>query len=136
MKTRLLFTPELENLVKKLERGSEKDTLLLCTIMEFLEFADMARNADNELNWNDFERNWQAIRKMASVVIVSLDQECLQHSLFEISDENQVTDLWKKLGGQEISPNQTVRRLILRPSEQTWWDNDIYEAMEQWHIGT
>ena len=57
--------------------------------------------------------------------------ERLADALFD-RDEYIVTGLWPPAADRDVSPTPTlsVRRLLLRPSDQTWWDGDIYAEAE------
>ena len=59
--------------------------------------------------------------------IAELEASNLAKSLFS----NDTDRLWEEAARSSISPITSLRRLTLRPSEQTWWDGELYEEMEQ-----
>lgn len=134
LSSRLLSHTDIELLVERpqaLEHTLEQDVLPLCTVVEPLLVADSALKGRGRLDWFTFRDGWQAVIDTRRLYVAPLDVDCLNRALFERSDEYIVTGLWPRV--REHTPDRSVRRLILRPSEQTWWGDELYAEMESWH---
>ena len=69
--------------------------------------------------------------ELLQAVIVPLDQERLADSLFERDDQGRKTSLWMPGCDPEIRCMHSVRRLILRPTHETWWGHEVYAFSEE-----
>ena len=135
MTIRLLTPPEVERLVRRpdgVHDWLDTDTGL-CTIMDVLEVAEDVRKGRGRLDRGAFLEGWQVLRAGAiargDVLVAVLDHDRLSEALFE-RDEAVVIGLWPDAVGRHLPPGRTVRRLIFRPSESTWWGDDLYQEME------
>lgn len=133
MQTKLLSPTDIEHLVQHPHMLEQEESLPLCTVMEPLLAADSVLKGRARLDWLTFQDGWQAMIGSGRLHVAPLDADCLDRALFERSDAYVVTDLWPGVQGRNLSPDRTVRRLILRPSEQTWWDDELYAEMEAWY---
>ncbi len=131
MLSRLLSSADVERLVKRPEMFEQESKLLLCTVVEPLLLADLALKSRGRLDWRAFQDGWQAVIDAGWLYIAPLDADCLNRALFEYSDDYTVTGLWPK--AQEGTPDCSVHRLIMRPSEQSWWEDELYSEMEFWY---
>lgn len=137
MKTFLLTRAEIERRLvaakyhEKAKAGV--DAVGLCPIVELFEICEAAKKLKAKLEIDQFRSGLQTLSRgsisLGEIVVINLDQSCLTHSLFERDEEN-VIDLWSDVANTQISPSHSIRRLILRPSNQTWWDSDIYAESE------
>jgi hypothetical protein len=130
VRIKLLTVDQIEQLLQSIGNPQQHDDLLFCTIMDPLEIADSVRKGRHRFIWNDFELGWHTFHQHPSVFVASLDAQSLSRSLFEWSEDDRVTGLWADAIGHTTTPNQTVCRLILRPSPENWWDEQIYFEME------
>jgi hypothetical protein len=132
---RLLDPPEVERLVRRPDDVYDwlDPHVGLCTIMDVLEVAEDARKGRGHLDRGAFLEGWGTLRAGAiaqgGVQVAVLDQDRLTDALFE-RDETIVIGLWCDAVGRHLPPDRTVRRLVLRPSELTWWGDDLYQEME------
>ena len=114
-------------------RSGPIEEMGICPIMELLELCELLKKGKLNSNLNSFRLGVQALQdgpvSLGEVIIVTLDQQCLADALFE-RDEHVVTDLWPLAANCRISPACSVRRLLLRPSDRTWWDGDIFAEAE------
>jgi hypothetical protein len=62
--------------------------------------------------------------------VIPLDQERLVDALFERDEQFRVVELWKESSDNAVRCIHSVRRLLLRPTNQVWWDNSIYNQAE------
>jgi hypothetical protein len=120
--------------ILELIRNSDKHIVLpICTVMEPIEIVEKVKKARISLDLTVFEQRWIQLCRQLNIVFLELDVECLQRSLFQDTEGFLKNDLWTSATDVTVSPSQTIRRLILRPSEQTWWDEEIYNEVEQWY---
>lgn len=103
----------------------------LCTVMDLLEVGEDARKQRGQLDLGDFREGWQLVKDQ--LYVAELDQDCLYRALFERNDATVVIGIWTLAKGRTPGPERTVRRLILRPSPQTWWDDSHFAEMEAWY---
>lgn len=130
MKPKFLSLSDILELI----RNSDKHIVLpICTVMEPIEIVEKVKKARISLDLTVFEQRWIQLCRQLNIVFLELDVECLQRSLFQDTEGFLKNDLWTSATDVTVSPSQTIRRLILRPSEQTWWDEEIYNEVEQWY---
>lgn len=130
MKTRLLSVAEVEELLRCTEFRQQSEEPLLCTIVELVLLADLAKKSRARLDWHDFLIGLE--RAKSYLPIASLDVACLTESLFERLADYSVAGLWSQLGGSKPGPDVTLRRLILRPSLSNWWEPDLLNEIQAW----
>jgi hypothetical protein len=115
-------------------KQNHTEVIGICPIVEFFELCELIKKGKIRANLTSFRENMQAFQdrlvKPGKVIIIDLDQNRLVNSLFEWNDDHIVTGLWSPAANRKISPTHSVRRLLLRPSDQNWWDGDIYAAAE------
>ncbi len=131
MHTTLLSTADLERLLHR-RSLPEREGLFLCTVMEPLQIADTILKDRSCLNWSEFLSEYRSAEVSERLHIAPLDADCLHRALFEHSESYDVIGLWSAVCERGLPPDRTVRRLILRPSEETWWEDELYDAMEAW----
>ncbi|QLQ06691.1 MAG: hypothetical protein HZY76_12005 [Anaerolineae bacterium] len=134
----LLSVSEVEGLLQRPERYNSFSPILLCTVMEPLEAGEKIRKQKPGAGSEDFKRRWKTLLEQASNLIVGpLDDACLARSLFRYSEPFVVLDLWPEVIAEGLTAEgliaRLVRRLILRPSDETWWDEEPYHEMESWY---
>jgi hypothetical protein len=137
--TRLLTTTDLERQLlgpggsADMTQSGPIEEMGICPIVELLELCELIKKGKVNSNLASFRLGIQALRegpvRRGEVIIVTLDQQRLADALFE-RDEHIVTGLWPLAANRQISPARSVRRLLLRPSDQTWWNGDIYAEAE------
>lgn len=141
MRTRLFTRADVERQLLSRARLADTDELGyveeigICPIVELLELCELVKKGRIKASLISFREGMQAFQdslvRRGEVIIVDLDQNCLAHSLFEWDDDYTVTGLWAPaVADRQITLTHSVRRLLLRPSEQTWWDGDIYAEAE------
>ena len=133
MRTRLLSRDDVEFLAQHAQALEQEEALPMCTVVEPLLVADSVLKDRARLDWRTFRSGWQKVIDSRRLYVAPLDIDCLNRALFERSDTYVVTGLWSRVQEQALPPDHTVRRLILRPSEQTWWDDELYAEMESWY---
>lgn len=133
VRTRLLSHTDVERLVQDQRAFDQEELLLLCTVMEPVQVVDAVVKRRSHLDWLEFRTGWHALTGQQRLYIAPLDIDCLNRALFERAGPNDVTGLWPPVHGQGLPPDRTVRRLILRPSDETWWEDELYGAMEAWY---
>jgi len=134
----LLSVSEVERLLDHPERSTDYSSLLLCTVMEPLEAAEKIRKRGQGVDSEGLKKRWQALLEQAHALTVEpLDDASLARSLFRYSDTYVVLGLWPEVIAEGLTAEglitRLVRRLILRPSAATWWDEDLYQEMESWY---
>ncbi|GAB4547148.1 MAG: hypothetical protein Kow0063_41770 [Anaerolineae bacterium] len=133
MRIRLLSHADVERLVRNPRAFGQEEPLLFCTVMELIQIADAAVKRRSNLDWSGFLNGWQTITEQKRLYVAPLDIDCLNRAIFERSDSHIVTGLWPAVCEQTLPPDRAVRRLILRPSEQSWWGDELYTEMEAWY---
>lgn len=129
MQTKVLSTADLEHLVTHQYKADDPEVIHLCTIVEALELIDKIKKGRINLTWDEFSEGYAYLR-YKGIYFEPLDLACLQRSLFSEEHRYDVVHLWEPATDITIAPTDTIRRLILRPSYQTWWDSDSYEELE------
>jgi hypothetical protein len=128
MRTKLLSRADLQEILRCAEGQPPGEELLLCTIVDIVLEADLAKKGRSRLDWDDFIAG--LARTQHRFNIASLDGDCLAEALFERADNYWVTGLWGQLGGHELSPDDTLRRIILRPSPSNWWEAELFDEIQ------
>lgn len=115
--------------------GSEK-AIGICPVTELLELCESIKKRE-PASLVSFRQNVDGIQdgiiKCESFLaaIIPLNQQRLSDSLFERDDQLRVNNLWAPGSDREIRCMHSVRRLLLRPTEQTWWDPYVYDLAEE-----
>lgn len=125
MRTKLLSVADVQEILRCTEEQPLNEKLLLCTIVELVLLADLAKKGRSRLDWHNFMIGLE--RAKDRFAIASLDGDCLAEGLFERSENYWVSGLWSQLGGPELAPDVTLRRLILRPSPSSWWEAELFD---------
>lgn len=133
MQVVLLSRSDVERVITDSYGRQQEDTLLLCTIVEPLQIAEQVRKGRARMHWRDFLREWKAARESLDLNVAPLDADCLERALFERADTYIAVGLWSGIGSHILPIERTMNRLILRPSEQTWWGDELYDEMETWY---
>ena len=107
----------------------------ICPVVELLEIGELVKKGKMADTVISFRSGLQAFLEgpvcRGEVFVVNLDQSRLADVLFDRED-HLVVGLWPTAGDCEpgVAPAHSVRRLLLRPSDQNWWDSDIYREAE------
>jgi len=139
--TRLLTYADIERQLLSRTRHTDVDEsdsveeIGICPIVELLELCEWIKKGKIKASLISFREGMQAFQdnlvRTGKVIVIDLDQNCLAHSLFEWDDDYTVTGLWAPaVADRQITLTHSVRRLLLRPSDQTWWNGDIYAEAE------
>lgn len=132
MKTKLLTCDELRKRVSP-DDGAADDAppeTNVCTIAELFDLAELVRKGKHEQLPREFLAATQRLLKTGEVCIESLDLDRLHRNMFD-DHRNRRPGLWPPANDLTVSVGKTVRRLILRVSEVTWWDHEVYEEMDR-----
>jgi hypothetical protein len=127
LNTHLLTRADIEQQLLRPDRFTGQD-IGICPVVELIELCELLKKGKIKLRRDSFRAGMQAIQDTATF-IVALDQACLADALFD-RDEYIIAGLWPPAANRNVSPAHSVRRLLLRPSDQTWWDDDIYAEAE------
>jgi hypothetical protein len=119
------------------ERERRRGQFLLGTIMDILQIAEGCKKGSG-IEEDAFRAGWEAMRERAglledgTVQLLGLDREELLDALFDHDRRHgeEGVSIWA-LVQRETRPWRTMRRLMLRPTEQRWWDQDTFDAMEE-----
>ena len=130
MRTKLLSVAEVEELLRCGDFRQQSEEPLLCTIVELVLLADLAKKSRTRIDWHGFLGGLERVKN--HLPIASLDVACLTESLFERLDDYSVAGLWSQLEGSEPGPDVTLRRLILRPSSSNWWEPELLNEISAW----
>lgn len=137
LRTRLLSRSEIEGIAERPDQCQSYGALLLCTIMEPIELTDHAKKGRWHLDQVRFLAVWRTLVLEGAVIVAGLDANCLIRSLFDRSEDDLVIGLWSGAVAEGLTSDELlgriVRRLILRPSEQNWWEPDLFGEMENWY---
>lgn len=136
MNIKLLSRSELEALIDHAEDLDDSELLHLCTIVEPIQIVDLIVKRRVSMDWSGFQEGWQKLLQNG-LSVAPLDQDCLNRALFERSTAYAVSGLWAEACDRIrcTTPDQSIHRLILRSSEQTWWGDECYNQMETWYEG-
>lgn len=133
MDAKLLAWSELEDYLHHPHKLQALSVLHVCTVMEAIDVADQVLKRRVSMTWSVYEAGLANL-KQHGFLIEPLDRACLTRALFERPDSYNVSGLWGPACDSDVSPGQTVRRLILRPSDEMWWDDGLYDVMENWFL--
>jgi hypothetical protein len=126
------------------ERARRRDNyargeFLIGTIIDVLEIAEGCKKGSEEIGEMEFLAAWDTLHQGQGLLdkgvlqLLGLGREDLLEALFDgdpqRSDEG--VSIWAEVSGSGTRPSRSMRRLILRPTESRWLDEDIYEQMEQ-----
>jgi hypothetical protein len=120
------------------ERERRRGEFLLGTIADVLQIGEGCKKGQ-WLEEGAFCAGWDALRQEGglledgTLLLLGLDQNALREALFD--DERGRGDegiaIWEWITEPGTRPWRTVRRLLLRPTEERWWDQDVFDAMEE-----
>jgi hypothetical protein len=122
------------------ERERRRGQFLLGTIVDVLQIAEWCKKEQEAFDTAGFRAGWEALREKpaglledGTLQLHGLDRDCLVAALFDWDREQAEhgMSLWEEAANRKIRPWRTMRRLILRPTEERYWDQEIYDAMEQ-----
>jgi len=134
---RLLTVADIERQLlrptKTTEMSDSLEQIGICPVVELLELCELLKKGRLRANLDSFQTGMRTFQngpvRRGEIIIVTLDRERLANALFD-RDEYAVTGLWSPAANRHVSPVHSVRRLLLRPSDQTWWNGDIYAEAE------
>jgi len=141
MKIFLLTRTDIERQLLRAKNYEKSDNetkeVGICPVVELLELCEAVKKNKTKLELNQFRSGMQTLLdgsiSRGEIITVNLDQSCLTNSLFDRDEEN-VIDLWLPAANNLIAPSHSIRRLLLRPSDQTWWDGEIYAEAEAIYV--
>jgi hypothetical protein len=126
------------------ERARRRENLargefLIETIVDVLEIAEGCKKGVEDLGEMEFLAAWNTLRLQPSLLdegilqLFGLSRADLLEALFDWDRRRgeEGISIWDKASEPGTRPSRTMRRLILRPTEQRWWDSEIYDAMEE-----
>jgi hypothetical protein len=121
------------------ERERRRGQFLLGTIVDVLQVAEECKKGEAR-DLAVFRAGWAALgEKPAGLLedgtlqLYGLDKDCLLAALFDWDREKgeEGIVIWDQAADRTTRPWRTMRRLILRPTEQRYWDQGLYDAMEE-----
>ncbi len=138
MKIFLLTRTDIEKrLAGANDRDNSEEKVGLCPVVELFELCEAVKKNKSKVEINWFRSGMQTLLNdsiaRGEIIVINLDQLCLARSLFDREEEN-VVDLWPAAANNLIAPSHSIRRLLLRPSDQTWWDDEIYAESEAIYV--
>ena len=105
----------------------------ICPIVELLALCESVKKGRTKEDLALFRVRMRAFHdrfvESGEIIMVDLDQSRLAESLFEW-DDHIVVGLWPPAANPKVSPAHSIRRLLLRPSNQTWWNGEIFAEAE------
>jgi hypothetical protein len=112
---------------------------LIGTIIDVLEIAEGCKKGVEDVGEMEFLAAWKTFRQRPSLMedgvlwFFGLGREDLLDALFDWDRQRgeEGISIWTKVSEPGTRPSRSMRRLILRPTEQRWLDEEIYEQMEQ-----
>lgn len=108
----------------------------ICPITELLELCERIKK-QRPAALVPFRRSIEAIQdstiqcELVLAILIPLDQRRLGDSLFERDEQFRVNALWAPGSDKRMRCMHSVRRLLLRPAESTWWDHTVYDRAEE-----
>ena len=135
MDTKLLSRTDVRRLVEGRAAHGDSFSMMLCTVLEPIQLADHVQKGTENLTWPEFFAGFMALMETGNLYVAPLDMDCLNRALFDRSDTSNVIGLWNEVCSADITPVHTAHRLILRPSAENFWADDLYAEMEAWHVG-
>jgi hypothetical protein len=111
-------------------------SLGICPITELLELCEQIKK-QHPAGLAPFRRSIEAIQnstiqcEWVLAILIPLDQRRLTDSLFERDAQFRVNGLWAPGSDIRMRCMHSVRRLLLRPAESTWWDYTVYDRAEE-----
>jgi len=132
MKIRLLTKDELRECMFASDAPQEVGPLetKLCTISDLFDLAELVRKSKDGKLPGEFKAATRELLRMGDVCIESLDADRLHRNMFD-DCYGRRPGLWPPARDPSVSIGKTLRRLILRISDTSWWDDEVYEEMDQ-----
>jgi hypothetical protein len=141
MNPHLLLLAEWSTLLQDAdERERRRGQFLLGTVVDVLQIGEGCKKGQEAFDVATFRAGWEALRETpgglledGTLQLYGLDRSCLLAALFDWDREEgeQGICLWSPAADRRTRPWRSMRRLILRPTEERFWDQDVYDAMEQ-----
>jgi hypothetical protein len=137
---RLLTHDQLEDCLQdNQDDDPDGSELAVCPITELLELCEVIKK-HNPASMTSFRQSVESISDDGIscgplvATLLPLDQQRLIDSLFERDDHFRVYDLWAPGYDRGCRCMHSIRRLILRVTENTWWDQLVYEQADEIYI--
>jgi hypothetical protein len=138
---RLLTHDQIEDCLREaqsddsLDPGSSSE-IGICPVTELLELCERIKKHGSvplaSLKRSLDTMPYEGIRcDSLLTIILPLDQQRLANALFERDEQSRVHSLWAPGSDGAVRCMHSVRRLLLRPTEQTWWDPHLYDLAEE-----
>jgi hypothetical protein len=120
------------------ERERRRGEFLLGTIADVLQICEGCKKG-RAIQEGAFRAGWDALRQErglledGTLLLLGLNQNALLEALFDYDREqgDEGIVIWERITEPGTRPWRTMRRLMLRPTEERWWDQDVFDAMEQ-----
>jgi hypothetical protein len=124
------------------ERERRRGQFLLGTIVDVLQVAEGCKKGESgglaafRAGWAALWESPDGLLEKGMLQLYGLDKDCLLAALFDWDRDkgDEGIEIWDQAADHTTRPWRTMRRLILRPTEQRYWDQDLYDAMEG-HFG-
>jgi len=137
----LLTHVEIENCLNTAESGSavssaSREGIGVCPVTELVELCERYKKHD-PVSLDLLRQRCETLQdgtiecSTGLAVVIPFDQQRLLDSLFESDDQSRVTDLWPPGRDRYTRCIHSVRRLLLRATEQIWWDSSLYDCAEE-----
>lgn len=130
MRLKLISRSEIERGLRQRRLDKDKDEIPLCTVVEPLQVAEGIKKRSVDIGHRNLLDLLNYLVQNHSLNIAPLDIDCLNRSLFEYNDSHVVTGFWDYACCSTIPPERSIHRLIFRPSDNTWWDDGLFNLSE------
>lgn len=115
---------------KSMEDGlKDRSVIGVCSVADLLLITEHYKK--QKFKADKILESYEEFNKLNEIVTAELEQEQLSEALFDELIEGK--KLWETAATKEISPGDSITFLALRPSDNTWWPENVFEEMCESH---
>jgi len=97
----------------------------ICSVADLLLITE--NHKKQKLKIDSIKKSYEEFKKLKQVYTAELEREQLSKALFDELIEGK--KLWKTAANKEIGPQESITFLALRPTDNTWWPENVFEEM-------
>lgn len=135
MDNRFVCYTELLNFLKQKvlrEDLESRSTIGVCSVSDLLYLTEeYKKNTYQTVNTveDDFKKFQDGPKERGQIIVAELSKEQLEDALFDSSSGD--IQLWNHAANSNISPRHSMNLLILKITDFTWWNEEVFEQMKE-----
>ena len=104
-----------------------QSVLGICSVADLLLITENYKK--RKLKIDSIKEIYKEFEELKQVYTAELEREQLSKALFDELIEGK--KLWRTAANKEISPGESITFLALKPTDNTWWPENVFEEMKE-----